>query len=206
MLNTFLILLLLLNACLVGVAIYLSSYLKKKAENLATREEFRELEKQTAALTRITTKIETEVKAELWDRQKRWELKREVLFELARRVTAVFDILKNLENLLQTQIKNPSTPGDIWAQKTIEENEKWFKAMSALRESQLFVGITCGKKVVEAVDNYITLTTTIAAKVHKKDSQIFRSSASLLFELQDGIRNALREELGIDPQSSLSIH
>jgi hypothetical protein len=37
---------LLLNALIVGLGIYLSSYLKKKAQNLATREEFKELEKQ----------------------------------------------------------------------------------------------------------------------------------------------------------------
>src|SRR5215472_1589385 len=42
----------LLNAALVGAGIYLSAYLKRKAESLATKEEFKDLQKQTAELTR----------------------------------------------------------------------------------------------------------------------------------------------------------
>jgi hypothetical protein len=82
--TTLIIIGLLLNFAIVGVGIYLSSYLKKKAQNLATREEFKELQKQTAELTRTTAQIEAEISGSQWDRQKRWELKRKVLFELGR--------------------------------------------------------------------------------------------------------------------------
>jgi hypothetical protein len=44
------------NACLVGVGIYLSAYLKSKAEALATKEELEDLKAQTAELTRTTKK------------------------------------------------------------------------------------------------------------------------------------------------------
>jgi hypothetical protein len=43
----------------------LTAYLRKKSQNLATREEFSELEKQTGALTRTTAQIQAEIKGHL---------------------------------------------------------------------------------------------------------------------------------------------
>jgi len=39
--------------------------------------------------TRVTNEIEAKISDEVWDRQKRWELKRDVLFEVARKLAAV---------------------------------------------------------------------------------------------------------------------
>src|SRR6266849_3945597 len=102
------------NAALVGGGIYLSAYLKKKAEGLATREEFKDLQKQTAELTRTTKEIEAKISGELWNQQKRWELKREVLFEATKRVAIIFDCLKHLDNILKTELKNLSVKDLQW--------------------------------------------------------------------------------------------
>jgi len=59
------------NASLVGAGIYLSTYLRRKAEGLATKEEFEDLKKQTAELTRTAKEIEAEIATGIWDRQKR---------------------------------------------------------------------------------------------------------------------------------------
>jgi hypothetical protein len=187
----------LLNAGVVGLGIYLGSYLKKKAQNLATREEFKDLQKQTAELTRTTKEIEATISGELWNQQKRWELKREVFFQVVQRISAVFDALKGLDNVLQTELKNPSVVTETWKQMSVSENEKWFKAMAAFHEAQLFVGVTFGKDVVEVLDKYAFLTTGVAGLIHKKDGQIFKSSAAQLFDLHEAMRAAFRKELGI---------
>ena len=94
--TAFIVVISLLNVAILGVGIYLTAYLKKKAQNLATREEFKELQKQTAELTRTTAKIETDIKGDLWDRQKRWELKRDVLFDIVKNMGTTFDALNSV--------------------------------------------------------------------------------------------------------------
>ncbi|MGA2300967.1 MAG: hypothetical protein ABSG77_09790 [Candidatus Acidiferrum sp.] len=187
----------LLNVGVVGLGIYLASYLKKKAQNLATREEFKDLQKQTAELTRTTKEIEATISGELWNQQKRWELKREVFFQVMKRISAVFDALKDLDNVLQTELRNPSVVTETWKEISVSENAKWFRAMAALHESQLFVGVTCGKDVVGVLDKYVILTTGVSGRIHKKDGQIFKSSADQLFDLHEAMRAAFRKELGI---------
>lgn len=194
---------LLLNVVLIGVGIYLSSYLKKKAQDLATREEFKELEKQTAAITRTTAQIESDIKGSLWERQKRWELKREVLFEAGRRIAAVFEAVKNLDNVLQTELENPLLSNEPnWAQMRVGANDKWFLAKSALDESRLFIGVTCGRKAADTVDNFTLITTTVAGKIHNKDREVFKKSVSEIFKLNDAFRDSIRYELGIGAEAT----
>jgi hypothetical protein len=154
MLTALNIVLLVLNAAFIGVGIYLSSYLKKKAEHLATKEDFEQLRAQTAALTQTTKEIEARISNDVWDRQKRWELKREVLFSAMRKVATVFEALKSLENLLQTELKNPLVITTQWKQMWIAKNDKWFKASAALNESYLFVCVTCGTEIQDAIVKY----------------------------------------------------
>ena len=63
---------------------YLGAYLRKKGENLATDEDIEKLDDQVRVVTTTAKEIEAKISDELWNRQKRWELKREVLFEASR--------------------------------------------------------------------------------------------------------------------------
>ena len=67
-----------------------------------------------------------------------------------------------------------------------------------LHESRLFVGVTCGGGVADALDKFGHLTATIAAKINKDDGEIFKKSVSVLFELNNAIRDAIRKDLSID--------
>jgi hypothetical protein len=64
---------------------YLGGYARKKGENLATHEDIGKVTKQVAAVTTTTEQIKTEISDESWGRQRRWELKREVLIEASKR-------------------------------------------------------------------------------------------------------------------------
>jgi len=43
-----------------------------------------------------------------------------------------------------------------------------------LHESRLFVGVTCGGGVADALDKFGHLTAMIAAKINKDDGEIFK--------------------------------
>lgn len=54
------------------------AYMEKKAENLATHEDIGKLVDQVKAVTETTKKIEAEISEGVRDKQKRWQMKREV--------------------------------------------------------------------------------------------------------------------------------
>lgn len=88
---------LLIGALIAGLSLLLGAYLKgygtKKGENLATHEDIDKVLEQVKAVTEATKKIEAEISTGVWDRQKRWEMKREVLFEAARRLSEIDDAM-----------------------------------------------------------------------------------------------------------------
>jgi hypothetical protein len=194
------VIILLLQAGIVGVGIYLAAYLKKKAQNLATHEDFEDLKKQTAELTRISGQIETELKSDLWDRQKRWQLKREVLFEVVKNVAAVFDALNGRHTVAETE-RDASSVVDaaFLRERKIDTSGQFLKSIAALNESRLFVGVTCGKEVLDAVINYALLMTTVFFKINNEnDAEIYPRSLSEILHLQDSIREVIRKELRIE--------
>src|ERR1700675_361379 len=90
---------------LVGAFIgsFLAGYLKKKGENLATHEDISKLVDQVRAVTTATKEIETKMSSDVWDRQKRWELRRDVIFEMARRTGRVMEALARLHSVYTTE-------------------------------------------------------------------------------------------------------
>jgi len=177
---------------------FLKSYMSKKGENLATHEDIEKLVDQVKAVTQTTKEIEARISGELWDRQKQWEMKRDVLFEATKRVSAAFQALNGLDSFIQTEVAHPEHKDALfWKQSKIDENTKWFHALEALDESRLVVGLICDKAVVEAIDEYRILTASIAARINKDDARIFGESVRKVLQLRDSLRDAIRKELGI---------
>src|SRR5271166_1206622 len=68
-----------------GCAAYFGSYLKKKGENLATHEDIDKLTKQMGTVTTVTKNIEARISDDYWLKQRRWEVKRDTIFEATRK-------------------------------------------------------------------------------------------------------------------------
>jgi len=66
----------------VGAAI--GAYFTTRAKNLATHDDLDKLVEQVQAVTRETEAIKAEITGGLWDRQKRWEVRRDILLEFMR--------------------------------------------------------------------------------------------------------------------------
>jgi len=196
------------NVSLVGAGIYLSAYLKRKAEGLATKEEFEDLKKQTAELTRTTKEIEAEISTGIWDRQKRWEMKREVLFDAAKGVAKIENALSNLNSAYATADKNKSSAQPVFLEMIAKAEEKWFEVRAAFSEAELFVEVTCSKGMCEALGEYGRFTTGIAFQINKGDLEIYKKSLRELIRLRYAVREAIRVELktesGSTPLSAVS--
>jgi hypothetical protein len=75
-----------------GIGAFIGAYLKKKGENYATKEDITILVEQVAAVTTATKKIESSITHEYH----RWEIKKEVLFELLEKYGLLDDALNRL--------------------------------------------------------------------------------------------------------------
>jgi hypothetical protein len=68
---------------------YLGSYLKKKGENLATHEDIRRLVDQV----RETERVKAEIADRMWDRQRRWDAKKDMYVEIYSSLHKLHDLL-----------------------------------------------------------------------------------------------------------------
>ena len=64
-----------------GFGAYLGSYLRKKGENRAIHEDIGKLVDQMKAVTQATKEIEAKISDDVWARQRRWELRRDILLQ-----------------------------------------------------------------------------------------------------------------------------
>jgi hypothetical protein len=196
--NALLVVLLLLNAGVVGVGIYLSAYLKKKAQNLATREEFEELQRQTETLTRTTAKIEAEIKGDLWDRQKRWELRRDVTLEAARAMATLKDSLTNLHAVYTTEKRAAEQGKPERVEKKTEVYTAFNNAADKFWRTTTLVAIACGQKTARPLLQFAQLTNTIGTEITEGKPEELINRARELIEKYDAVLESMRSEMKLD--------
>src|SRR5262249_269029 len=88
---------------------FLTSYMKKKGENYATKEDAKDILDQLKTNTQATKEIESKISGELWNKQKQWEMKKEAIFNCVKRLAQVEEALVGLHAVRQIDQK----PGDI---------------------------------------------------------------------------------------------
>src|SRR2546423_13814650 len=111
-----------------GLGAYLGSYLRTKGQNLATHEDIDKLVDQVRAVTTATKEIESKISKKAWDRQRRWELKREVLFDAGRKISATADALSSMYAVYLT---NKGATGQV----SPERHDKALKAYRQITDS-----------------------------------------------------------------------
>jgi hypothetical protein len=93
-----------------GFLVSLTAYFTKKGENRAMREDIKDL-------TRMAKEIEAKISNEMWDRQKRWELRRDAAFEAVKELATVQQSLKmvlSAHQVLGHDPQNDSHIGRSW--------------------------------------------------------------------------------------------
>jgi hypothetical protein len=195
---------LLLLALFAGAGAFLGSYLKRKGENLATHEDIHKLVVQVRAVTEATKEIEAKISDEVWDRQKRWELKREVLFEATKGTALVKNALTALHAFYQTEKDSPS-PGSLGrSEARLEALTKWNEAANSLDQTTFLVGLVCAEELKELLLRFSLFVRRLANEITRGKPEAFVASADELAVRWGAITAAMRKELGIEPSSEAS--
>ena len=180
----------------------MASYLKQKGENLATHEDIAKLVDQVKAVTSATKQIEAAISNDVWDRQKRWEIKREILFEATRRTAAAQAALSALYSTFLAERQNRESNDSTWLEQKHTALSRWTTAQTQLEETRLLVEIGCGKETQQAFDNLTLVAGVIANGTLNVESialeDLHHQSRSTLLSALDAIRAAIRKELEID--------
>jgi hypothetical protein len=185
---------------------YLTGYAAKKGENLATHEDIDKLVDQVKAVTEATKKIEAEISSGVWDKQKRWEMKREVLFEAARKISEIDDAMLSNSVVLKAdrakqkewEARTPSMEEQLsWGQTKNERLMRWSKASSEFDVSRAFVLIVCSKGASQAFSELGTYINTLAPQMTQNPDAYDSGRLELIKKILLA-QKAIRKELEVD--------
>lgn len=173
-----------------GVGAYIGSYLKKKGENLATHEDIDKLVKQMAAVTQATKEIEAKISNDAWDRQRRWDVKRDV----------VFQVLTELGELQDAAIRyNATKTAESVDLETAKDNiQGYYEAYRAVRKSHNLILLTCNLASQKAFFELDMHLASLAQSTQAPDS------AMIMVKLNAFI-DAMKKELNLNEPPHASI-
>jgi hypothetical protein len=163
------------------VGSYLAGYLKKKGENLATKEDIQDLAAQTALLTQTAKEIEAKITDKVWDRQKRWELKRDQILQAVKGVSAVKNALIGFQFGRATA--------------TIVTMATWDLASDELERTIGTLGLVCGTELCNALENFLMFNRKTSIQILEGDTEAFSKNSNELAIQLNAITKAMRKEL-----------
>ncbi len=164
-----------------GVGAYVGSYLKKKGENLATHEDIDKLVNQVAAVTQATKEIEAQISNAVWERQRKWEARREALFEVTKELGSV-------EYGLGILVLTFSGTKQRAEEKTAA-GETWNDALEKFKRARVLALLVCGDELKESLDDFekfmiaIVKETTSKAEINPPWFPRFRQKMDVVIEL-----------------------
>ena len=152
----------LLSFITAGAGAYLGSYLKKKGENLATKEDIGEL-------TRRTREIESKIDDQVWNRQRQWEVKRDILLDVTRRLADAHDSIAGWATFVSLSDESGK---ERWKDDRQKALDKWRVAHDELVKSVALVSIVCNEETVNTLDAMIPRLNEIFRKVVERSADV----------------------------------
>jgi hypothetical protein len=187
-----------------GIAAYAGAYFKKRGEDRAIEDGFAQVLRQTKETTQATKAIEARITDEVWDRQKRWELKRDILLEAIKRSAALDEALNTYRSFVDLDIKRAPQGPELdthWAQQNLETKRTWNKASADFDETRAIVEAICSSELKLATDNLGIFAAISAARLAKGDSESWAEVDRGVFYRIKNIQVAIRRELGLEVTS-----
>ena len=169
----------------------------KKGENLATHEDIEKLVDQVKAVTAATKEIEEKLSNQSWDRQKRWEMRREVLFEAARATAVAKDALTKLHGVYTTE-KQAIAQGQSGRRERKSTAYAEINAASdKLDEAGTLVSITCGPEMIFAMNGFGRFVRSMAVAIAEGYPERFLEKKREMVEKITEVTKAIRSEIGL---------
>jgi hypothetical protein len=142
---------------------FLPAYLNKKAENFATHEDINKLVDQVQAVTTATEQIKAKISNEIWDRQKQWELKREMIIEISKAISEIEEAMLRVKSVLSVRDESQE-----WRESYREGLTKWRDASALLDRDRMLVDISCSDNTAMLVGQYAVSATNLCSQMTKK--------------------------------------
>ncbi len=166
------------------------AYFRKKGENLATHEDITKLVEQVRAVTTTTKEIEGKISDDYWRRQKHWESKRGVVFEVVRKLRVADDALLRLQTAHRMPMERPGN----WAPYIEEAAQEWRSAISGFSEASMLASVVCGEELTNACNELRILLNDTAIEVVRGLRQAYDNSAPRLGKLSGMVARAALKE------------
>jgi hypothetical protein len=178
-----------------GAGAYFGSYLKKKGENLATHEDIAKVLEDLRQVTTTTKEIEAKISGELWDRQKQWELKREILFDATKRLSAV----ENQLLAMHTVWEQSRTMEEGLARSQLKHDTviQWRDCIHSLEETEALISVSCSKETMYAFAELLDLLRGTVSKIVQGDTEAYGKDQEERVKKVGRARGAIRKELGL---------
>ena len=170
-----------------GLGALIFTYLREKGKNLATHDDI-------AALTREVEVVKAEISDAMWNRQKHWELKREVLFEATKRIAEIDEALTGLHATTQIERRPDSS---VWQELFSNKRDTWMVVSADFDKATELVAIVCEKETLIAFREFKAIANEISvAIIHDGNSNIYTTSQNKLPERLLETRSAIRAYSG----------
>jgi hypothetical protein len=177
---------------------FFGTYLRKKGENLATKEDIDDLVEQTRQLTQATKEIEAKISHEVWDRQRKWEVKKEALFDAARGLVELNNALMQLSSVADAKKNKPDIPEHVWLLQENEALKTCMEAANSLQKITLLLSVTVGPEVLVAFGKTNNLLKDMSAKMSDGDFEGARRLVGSNRKSMNELILEIRAELGVD--------
>jgi hypothetical protein len=99
---------------------------------------------------------------------------------------------------LQAELEKKNPEGPEWLELKVEKSSAWDKASVGLKETQLFVQVTCGNEIAGAFNLFSQLARKTAGEISRGNGEAFQRAVPELEKIRSGLLEAARKELGID--------
>ncbi len=181
---------------LVGAAggAYLGAYLKKKGENLATHEDIGKLVDQVRAVTQTTKEIEAKISDEIWDRQKRWEIRRDAIFEVIRELATLEVALGDFFSVYRA-MEGVEKRSQFQHDRIMEEHAAYQKAHQSFERARAVAMLVCNEKVQQEFITYEVIRTQFTKDISHGEMDKAKKDFPNVITAGFNLRQSLKSEL-----------
>jgi hypothetical protein len=185
--------------CALFIGGFLKSYMSKKGENLATHEDIEKLVDQVRAVTTATKEIEAKISGEVWDRQKRWELRRDLLLDAVNKTGELDDAITNFHAVCMTEKMMQSLGKAPNNENKVESGARFGKAANNFDRAVSLVRVICGDETIKGFHAFGLMSRLLYQEMSGGNPEAFVQKTKEYVEKQKEVTAAIRKELGVAP-------
>lgn len=181
------------------VGAYLGAYWKKRGEQAAAHQDLQNVVNEVRAVTKTTEEIKAEISTGIWDKQKRWEMKRDVSFEASKALAGIEEQLMGMHSVVAIARKHAEGPE--WVAAWHEQLVEWRKALVTFEGVFSLATVIYAQETIAVFLKFRSLVGTISAGLSKKDEDAYAQNSEDLTRRAFDVRIAIRNELGVEPRA-----